>query len=199
MRTRNALRLLLIVLAGTLALPIVASVVALRGPASGARAADADAAVVATVSVPTEPVGVAVNPNTNLIYVTNFNNGYNGNVSVIDGASNTVVATMAVASGLWGLALNPNTNLVYVPSYYDNNVSVIDGDSDTVVATVAVGTQPDYVALNRNTQPHLRVERLQQRQRLRHRRRQQHCRRHRSRRRVTPRAWLSTPTPTSST
>ena len=38
---------------------------------------------------------MAVNPNTNRIYVTN--DGSN-NVSVIDGASNTVVATVAVGS-----------------------------------------------------------------------------------------------------
>ena len=48
MRARNALRLLLMVLAGTLILPIVVSVLALRGPASGARAADGDPAVIAT-------------------------------------------------------------------------------------------------------------------------------------------------------
>ena len=39
---------------------------------------------------------VAVNPNTNLIYVANY---VSDNVSVIDGASNTVVATVAVGSG----------------------------------------------------------------------------------------------------
>jgi DNA-binding beta-propeller fold protein YncE len=56
MRAGIVLRLALAGLAG--ALPIVAGV-ALRGPAPGAGAAGAD------------PVGVAVNPNTNFIYVAN--------------------------------------------------------------------------------------------------------------------------------
>ena len=50
-------------------------------------------AVVATVPLGTWPVGVAVNPRTNRIYVANDNTN---NVSVIDGASNTVVAAVAI-------------------------------------------------------------------------------------------------------
>ena len=40
-------------------------------------------------------MNVALNPNTNLIYVANE---WNDNLSVIDGASNTVVATVPVGS-----------------------------------------------------------------------------------------------------
>ena len=54
---------------------------------------------------------MAVNPNTNRIYVANHDSN---NVSVIDGASNTVVATVAVGTGPYGVAVNPNTNRIYV-------------------------------------------------------------------------------------
>ena len=54
---------------------------------------------------------MAVNPNTNRIYVANYGSN---NVSVIDGASNTVVATVAVGSDPDGVAVNPNTNRIYV-------------------------------------------------------------------------------------
>ena len=79
---------------------------------------------------------MAVNPNTNRIYVTNDSSD---NVSVIDGASNTVVATVAVGSYPHGVAVNPNTNRIYVANSVSNNVSVIDGATNTVVATVPVG------------------------------------------------------------
>jgi YVTN family beta-propeller protein len=95
---------------------------------------------------------VAVNPNTNRIYVANYGSN---NVSIIDGASNTVVAAVALAVGNypWAVAINPNTNLIYVANggYTSNNVSVIDGASDTIVATVAGGSWPDGVAVNANT------------------------------------------------
>ena len=57
---------------------------------------------------------MAVNPNTNRIYVTNWDSN---NVSVIDGASNTVVATVAVGNHPDGVAVNPNTNLIYVANH----------------------------------------------------------------------------------
>ena len=79
---------------------------------------------------------MAVNPNTNRIYVANW---ISDNVSVIDGASNTVVASVAVGSYPESVAVNPNTNRIYVTDSNDG-VSVIDGDSNTVVATVAVGS-----------------------------------------------------------
>jgi YVTN family beta-propeller protein len=91
------------------------------------------------VAVGISPKGVAVNPNTNHIYVANYGSD---SVSVIDGTSNTVVATVAVGIDPWAVAVNPNTNLVYVANEGSDNVSVIDGANNTVVATVALGTDP---------------------------------------------------------
>ena len=50
MRARNALRRLLMVLAGTLALLLVVGALALRGSATVSRAADGDPAVIVTVA-----------------------------------------------------------------------------------------------------------------------------------------------------
>jgi DNA-binding beta-propeller fold protein YncE len=80
MRARTVMWLRLIVLAGTLALPLVVSVVALRGPGSVSHAADGDPAVIATGAVGGDPYRVAVNPCTYLIYAAN---GGDGTVSVI--------------------------------------------------------------------------------------------------------------------
>mgnify|MGYP003346187445 FL=1 len=77
-----------------------------------------------TVSVGSGPNGVAVNPSTNTIYVTN----YGGNsVSVINGSTNTVTATVSVGSHPLGVAVNPSTNTIYVANYDDNTVSVMLG------------------------------------------------------------------------
>jgi YVTN family beta-propeller protein len=50
--------------------------------------------VIATIDVGVNPIGVAVNPTTNRIYVAN--DGDN-TVSVIDGTTNTVIDTIDVA------------------------------------------------------------------------------------------------------
>ena len=95
---------------------------------------------------------MAVNPNTNRIYVANY---YSNNVSVIDGAGNTIVATVPVGNSPWGVAVDPNTNLIYVANYSSNSVSVIDGASNTVVGTIAVGTYPHGRGSQPQHQPHL--------------------------------------------
>jgi len=148
MRARNALRLLLMVLAGTLVLPIVVSILALRGPASVSRAAGGDPAVIATILLGGHaPWGVAVNPNTDRVYVANEDSA---NVSVIDGATNAVVATVPAGYGPYGIAVNPNTNRIYVGDR-QAKVWVIDGASNAVVAIVPVDSTVGDVAVNPNT------------------------------------------------
>jgi YVTN family beta-propeller protein len=93
------------------------------------------------------PFGVAVNTNTNRIYV---GNNSTNNVAVIDGASNAVVATVSVGGDPSAVAVNSNTNRIYV-AMANNAVSVIDGASNTLVATLNVGEAPVGVAVNPNT------------------------------------------------
>ena len=79
-----------------------------------------------TVAVGTEASrAVAVNPNTNQIYVVNLDSD---NVTVIDGATNN---TLPVAAGTnpIAVAVNPNTNQIYVANSNSNNVTVIDGNA----------------------------------------------------------------------
>ena len=77
------------------------------------------------IQVGKTPVGIAVDPNTNRIYVSNSNNN---TVSVIDGATNRVIGDpIPVGEGPRGIAVDPNTHLVYVTNPGSNTVSVIDG------------------------------------------------------------------------
>jgi YVTN family beta-propeller protein len=90
---------------------------------------------------------VAVNAVTNKVYVAN---NQSGNVTVIDGATNSAT-TVAAGSGPCAVAVNTVTNKVYVANYgsaYGSaNVTVIDGATNSATA-VAAGTCPRAVAVN---------------------------------------------------
>jgi YVTN family beta-propeller protein len=58
-----------------------------------------------------EPMGVAVDPSVNRIYVANL---AANTVSIIDGPSSTVAQVVPVGLHPWGVAVNPSTHLVYV-------------------------------------------------------------------------------------
>ena len=94
------------------------------------------------------PYGVAVNPFTNMTYVTSY---YLGTVSVIDGRTNSLVGNVTVGDGPTSVAVNPFTNLIYVANFNSNTVSVINGTTNNVVRDITVGGQPQGVAVNPNT------------------------------------------------
>lgn len=104
--------------------------------------------VIATVSVGVKPYGIAVNPNTNRIYVTNYQN-----VSVIDGSTNNVIATVSIGNNSYEsrIGINVLNNRIYVVNSDDDNISVIDGSSNNVIATVTVGSQPSGIGVNPTT------------------------------------------------
>ncbi len=93
----------------------------------------------------TIPVGVAVNPNTNLIYVTN---NVTRTVSVVNGPLNIILITIPVAPGSTGIGVNPNTNMIYVANTLSSTVSVINGTTNTVANTIPVGNGPIGVGVN---------------------------------------------------
>ena len=105
------------------AVPVIASILILGIILMTAEPVSAQT-VVATISVGDGPSGVAVNPDTDLVYVADQNDD---TVSVIDGETNSVVATISVGSFPQGVAVNPDTNLVYVANSLDDTVSVIEG------------------------------------------------------------------------
>lgn len=104
----------------------------------------------------TIPVGslswaVAVNPNTNRVYV--FSSGSPGNSNsgsgfyVIDGSTNSVITTLSnISAGEIGV--NPNTNRVYAVSSAPNIEGIIDGSTNTVIGTVTVGNGNVWSAVN---------------------------------------------------
>jgi YVTN family beta-propeller protein len=96
----------------------------------------ADLQVIAGIEVGSGAYGIAVNPVTNRIYVTNSNDG---TVSVIDGASNTVIATVFLGStSPWGVGVDPVRNIAYVSQSVDFGVAVIDGATNAPIGSIYV-------------------------------------------------------------
>jgi YVTN family beta-propeller protein len=124
--------------------------------------------VIATITVGSNPLGVAVTPvqrereaerergsgggrerepDRSKVYVTNQGDN---TVSVIDTATNTVTATIPVGSGPSGVAVTPDGTKVYVANAFfgfGTNVSVIDAATNTVIATIPAGSAPGNVAV----------------------------------------------------
>ena len=71
-------------------------------------------------------LGIAVNANTNRIYVTNYQDG---TISVIDGINNKIIKTIKLEPGVEGIAINPLTNKIYVANGLNTTLYVLDGDT----------------------------------------------------------------------
>jgi YVTN family beta-propeller protein len=87
--------------------------------------------VTTTIAVGTSPSGVAVDSETNFIYVANAGNtrsGDSGSITVIDGTKHTTdTLSDPKAMNPSALAVNSVTNKIYVANSGSNDVTVIDG------------------------------------------------------------------------
>jgi YVTN family beta-propeller protein len=101
--------------------------------------------IVATIPVGLVPLGIAVSPDSQRIYVAN---GSSDTVSVISGAANQVVATVSVGQDPQYPAVSPDSQTVYVTNYLSKTVSVISATSDSVIATVPVGNAAQGLAVS---------------------------------------------------
>jgi len=111
-----------------------------------APAANPTPTVIATVSVGSNPFGVAVNPVTNRVYVSNANDN---TVSEINGATNSeILPRIPVGTSPFGAAVNLVTNRIYVCNYLDGTLSVIDGDTRVEITRIPVDSNPLQVAVN---------------------------------------------------
>jgi len=90
--------------------------------------------VVATVTVGTAPIGVAVSPDGLKVYVANSTGG---SVSVINAVTNTVVATVPINDVLFGVAITPDGKTVFVTG--GRSLYNIDTATNTVTHPVPAG------------------------------------------------------------
>src|ERR671911_430896 len=97
------------------------------------------------IDVNTFPIGIAVNPSTNKLYVVNE---YSNTVSVIDTNTDTVKSTISLGNFPYGIDINPLNNRIYITNRGSNTVSVLDGSVDTKLHDIAVGKSPVGIAVN---------------------------------------------------
>jgi YVTN family beta-propeller protein len=96
------------------------------------------------------PTSIAINPNTNMIYVANYGSN---TTSIINGTTNSVVSAIDVGDTPDSIAVNPNTNMIYLANFGSNTVSVIDGTTNmlaTAAEEIDVNVGED-IAVNPNT------------------------------------------------
>lgn len=99
--------------------------------------------VTATVPVGSDAQTLAVDPDTDLIYVVNSGTD---SISVIDGTTNAVTATIDLTglpvNSVYGIAVDPVTDVIYAGlrnSSAEGMVAVINGASNTVTGTITTG------------------------------------------------------------
>ena len=91
--------------------------------------------MVSTIPVGSNPCVLAINTQTNTIYVSNFSND---SVSVINGTSNKVETNIKVGHNPVGIAVNPRINEIYVNNLPDNTISVINGTTNKVIHNISL-------------------------------------------------------------
>ncbi len=99
--------------------------------------------VVCTLTVGQDPVGVAVNVQSGLVYVANSGNG---TVSVVDGSECRLADMITGLSRPSGLAVDEAADRIYVTDTETGILAVAAGDSHQIVARIPVGLYPDAVA-----------------------------------------------------
>ena len=115
--------------------------------------------VIKTIPVKEVQFDLAVNQNTNKVYVINGSLIGEGSddikvdksVTVIDGNTSKVIKTIPVEGYSQYVAVNQNTNKVYVTNGIPNSVTVIDGNTSKVIKTITLDNPPMDVAVNSNT------------------------------------------------
>ncbi|MGG0811205.1 beta-propeller fold lactonase family protein [Paenibacillus alvei] len=97
--------------------------------------------VIATIQVGNAPIGVAITPDGQQVYVANQ---LDNTVSVIDTSHNKVIATLRVGIRPLVVAITPDGKSAYVTNagtqgVQDKSISVIDTKKNKVVATITEG------------------------------------------------------------
>ncbi|NTU70523.1 MAG: leucine-rich repeat protein [Coriobacteriia bacterium] len=102
----------------------------------------ASATTSTSVGVGATPIGVVCNPNTNMVYTSNYDSG---NVTAINGATGSVVGTFTVGANPKALVVDRVRNKLFVANAGPNNsgttVSAIDLATNAV-SSITVGTGP---------------------------------------------------------
>lgn len=102
-------------------------------------------ALVATVATPARTHGVAVNPITDEVLLTNVDPPIG--LTVIDAASRSVTETVSLSAAL-GIAVNATTNRIFVSTSLNNRIFVLDGATKVILEEIDVGRHSIELAVD---------------------------------------------------
>jgi YVTN family beta-propeller protein len=97
------------------------------------------------IKVGIKPVGIAVNPNTDMVYVANY---VSNTVSVIDGNKDILIDTIKVGRNPYSVAVDTITNRIFVTSIGTNSTTVIDGSSNKILDNITLKDRPGSLAVD---------------------------------------------------
>jgi DNA-binding beta-propeller fold protein YncE len=93
------------------------------------------------------PLGIAVNPNTNMIYVAN---SLSSTVSVVNGSDDRILANIPLSNVPISIAVNPFKNIIYVT--HAGSISVINSRNNSLMTTIPIDARsPLAIAVNPTT------------------------------------------------
>ncbi|NIO72612.1 MAG: hypothetical protein GTN71_27235, partial [Anaerolineae bacterium] len=95
--------------------------------------------VLAVITGLKRPRGVAVNPTTNRVYVTDTGAD---RLVVMDGTNNEMLVSLPVGSYPDAVAVDPEANRIYVANAGDGSLWILDGTSHELIGSVKVAEGP---------------------------------------------------------
>ncbi|WLR42606.1 YncE family protein [Bacillus carboniphilus] len=106
--------------------------------------------VIETVTAGLIPNGIATDPFTKRVYVSNSNSL---DISVLDGNTNTIIDTISIGESPGYLTLSTNTTptKLYAPLFGSEEVSIIDTNTNEIVTTLSIGSGPRIPSTNQQT------------------------------------------------
>src|SRR5262249_37269554 len=102
--------------------------------------------VLATVALPGKPVGVGVNPVSNVAYVIQQLDDSRSSLAIIDGNANTLTGSIPLDGGPvsvsypYGVAVDPSTNRIYITDDA-SRLFIVDGANLKLVSTGYTGNR----------------------------------------------------------
>jgi YVTN family beta-propeller protein len=99
------------------------------------------------ISFDISPVDIAINPLTNIMYIT-FSS--TDKVYVVDGSTHKIITNITLGSAPANLALNSVTDTLYVTSPETNKVYVVDVSTQKVISNIPLGPKIGNVDIDTN-------------------------------------------------
>ncbi|MBI4685953.1 MAG: hypothetical protein HY755_12275 [Nitrospirae bacterium] len=96
------------------------------------------------ISLESNPLGIAINPNTDIAVVANEKAN---SVSIVDLNTQSVLSTVPVGKAPRGVAIDKELNLAVIGNSHDDTVSIIDLNNYQIITTLPVGKSPEGITV----------------------------------------------------